>query len=243
MAELGKIQVDPFDSSEEEQTQRDIYICTFSMLSRITSVDGQVSKDEIQMIDKFMRNVLGLDTERRAFAIQVFNDARRSESTFEQYAEQYFELLSDKPKMLEWMVDVLLKVSCVDRNYSEGEKQLVESARKIFGISDAKFEELKSRYIKKSAPEKQQEQKAEQKSEVKAESKAIAPAGSPFEILRLTESASNEEIQQQYKSLCDEYNPSRIVELGLPEEFVELAEEKSRQFQKAFRALKTQRGF
>ena len=239
---------DPFGDSAEEQSQRDIFIATFSMLSKLASADGTVSKDEIQIIDRFMKNVLALDAERRAFAIQVFNDARRSDKDFQEFARDYYELLNGKPKMLEWMIDIFLQVSCSDKEYDESEKALIESAYKIFGISDVRYQELRSKYFKKPAGSSsaQSQSQSQAQGQGKAEGQASAPKSdtkSAYAVLKLPESATVEEIQAQSKKLSADYNPTRIVELGLPEEFVTLAEEKFREIMSAYKQLKTDRGF
>ena len=241
MSETSKAGVDPFGDSPEDRLQKRIFVSTFSMISALASADGKISKDEIVIIDRFMKNVLGLDAERRAFASQVFNEARRSDRTFEEYARDYRELLKDKPKMLDWMVDVLIQVSCVDKDFGEAERALVASACEIFGISDARYKELLSKYRKKSS---ESSDKAEPSLGALAPSTAAATsASSPYAVLKLEASATNEEIQAQCKQLSAEYNPSRMVELGLPEEFVTLAEEKFREIMQAYKALKAERKF
>ena len=235
---MSKTVNDPFGANQEEQTQKKIFVATFSMLA---SADGKVSKDEVKIIDRFMKNVLGLDDARRSFAIDVFNQARREEVAFSEYAKQYRELLSDKPKMLEWMVDVLLRISCADECFSDPEQAIVKSACEVFGVSETRYQQLRSKYLK---GEQDSNQSAESPLNTadSPRSEAASGSSSAWSVLGLTAEATDEEIVTRHKKLSTEYSPSRIIEFGLPHEFVELAEEKFREIQEAFRAIKSERG-
>lgn len=224
----GKNIVAPFDETEEEQLKKQIFNATFSMLAKLTGADGNVSTDEIRIIDRFMREGLNLDEERRKYAIAVFNLARREEHDFDHYARQYKELLADKPSMLEWMLDVLLRVSLVDKEFNETERVLIKSAQRIFGISDEKYAQLEARYRSKSpASENASEQ---------------STAGVAYARLQLVETAAEDEIVLRHKELSLTYSPSRIIELGLPDEFVRLAEQLYAEIQEAFQQIKKSRG-
>jgi DnaJ like chaperone protein len=228
MSETKKTHVDPFSSTEEEQHQKQVFIATFSMLAKLTGADGNISANEIQIIDRFMKEVLSLDDERRKYAISLFNKARKDDLTFEHYARRYYELLSAKPKMLEWMLDILLRVSLVDREFDQIERDLVETARTIFKISIERYRELEARYLTRSP--------------AAASADGTSELTAAFKTLRLDSSASAEEILTRHRELSVEYTPSRIIELGLPEEFVRLAETLYGEIQEAFQVIKKERG-
>ena len=78
---MSKGVTDPFGANPEDQHQKKIFVATFSMLSRLASADGKVSKDEVQIIDRFMKNVLGLDAERRSFAKNTPNSIESCSAT------------------------------------------------------------------------------------------------------------------------------------------------------------------
>jgi DnaJ like chaperone protein len=208
------------DKTPQSEYQKKVFISTFSMIAKLASVDGKVTKDEVQLIEKFMESGLGLEHQRKAFAIQIFNEAKVSKEPFETFAKQYAELLEEKPKMLEWMIEVMIKISSIDGKLSESEEKLIRSASNIFLIPKEKLEQLIEKYLKAG----------------------VTLENSPYRVLLLKEGATDEEIESSYKKLCKEYSPSRIVELGLPQEFVELAETKFRQIQTAYKSILERRG-
>ena len=209
---------DIFGPDEKDQTQKKIFIATFSMLSKLTDVDGTVDKAEISAIDRFMKTVLNLDEARRKFAIKAFNEARRSPLGFREYAEQYRELLKQQPRMLEWMIDVLLRISMADSVFSKAEERLLKIACEVFGVSESRFAQLRARYVK-DRPE------------------AAAPDIAPYQILLCSPDCSAEELDRQYKKLLSDYSPQRIKELGLPVEFVLLAKERTKIIEEAYQTI------
>ena len=209
---------DTFGPSEEEQTQKKVFVSTFSMLAKLASIDGKVSKNEVQIIDRFMKEVLDLTPERRKFAIYIFNSARREEHEFEHYAKNYATLMAKKPKMREWMLDVLLRVSLVDKEFSGAERHLLEKACKIFEISEQRFKEMQTKYIKGENPPKDEpEVNPLGPSSVSSKS---SKKDDPYAVLRVSSEVSDDELLAAYRRLSVEYGPSRIIELGLPDEFV-----------------------
>ena len=252
-----------FGSSEEEQRSKAAFVATFAMLAKLAAADGETSRDEIKLIDGFMRDTLSLSTEKRQFAIAEFNKARKSDKEFSEYARDYKELLSDNEKMLDWMMSVLLDVSAADEEYSAEEQKHLEEAKEIFGISEKRFKKLhdergvrldsleKNSPIGEESGEETTNEEATNEEEKDASPKMPQPAEGressmgderAYKRLRLSADAENDELVAAYKARCAEYSPSRIVELDLPQEFVDLAEELFGEIQAAYRKLRQSRG-
>ena len=136
-----------FGPSEKEQAQKKIFISTFSMLAKLTDVDGEVDRTEVVAVDQFMRKVLNLDEQRRQFAGKIFNEARRSKLSFRDYALQYRDMLQGQPRMLEWMIDLLLRVSMADSVFTDNEEKLIRNACSIFSITEQRYQQLRARHV------------------------------------------------------------------------------------------------
>lgn len=203
------IQAEAFGSSEKEQLQRRIFECTFAMLAKLSSADGSTSKAEVLAIDNFIKNVLKLNKARRDYAVRVFNEARRSSRPFSAYAADYRELLRDKPQMFEWMIDVMLRVSLADHVLSANEEMLLQEACREFGISGSRYAALRSKYVKQ-ADDKH------------------------YRLLGLERGCSREELEASFQTAREQFDPQRIIALGLPEDFVKLAEEKFAELKLAY---------
>ena len=202
--------------SYHEETQMTFFVATFSMLAKVAQADGRVSLEEIQAVEGFMANELNLTPESKRFAVEIFETAIHSPMAFEDFASQFHNQFHNQPRLLDLMLDVLLRLSVADGNLTESEERLIRSAARIFHFSEQKYHELKSRY----APDFEKY----------------------YAILGTNSKASDDEIKRQYRKLVKEYHPDTIASKGLPEEFTKFANDKFREIQDAYDAVKQQRG-
>jgi DnaJ like chaperone protein len=61
-----------------------------------------------------------------------------------------------------------------------------------------------------------------------------------YAVLGLTETASQDEVKKAYRKLVTEYHPDKVIAKGMPEDFVKFAEEKFREINEAYEAIKSQ---
>ncbi len=228
-AVLGAAVGHKFDKSEQvyltgggnltydEQAQLTFFVAVFSMLAKLAKVDGRVTEEEIRSIDEFMIRDLRLNPESRRVAVDVFRSAVDSPERFESFAMQFHEQFRSQPRILEMMIDILLRVSVADGSLTSEEERLILSAVGIFNFSDSAYRNLKARYVEE--------------------------ADTSYAVLGCRESDSDDEVKKRYRSLVKEYHPDRIVAKGLPEEFTNLAQDKFREVQEAYEVIKRKRGF
>ena len=201
---------------DNEEKQAVFFIATFSLLAKLAKADGVVSDDEIRAIDQLMRRDMQMQRHARDYAIQVFNVAKTSAHTFEDYALQFSQRFSDQPQILRSMVDILLRVAGADGNYHPKEEELILHAVRIFGISHGEYEALKSRHI--------------------------VDTDKYYKILRSNRNSSNDVVKKNYRKLVNEYHPDKIVSKGLPPEFEEFAKIKFQEIQEAYEMVNKERG-
>ncbi|MDY0161879.1 co-chaperone DjlA [Desulfobotulus sp.] len=202
--------------TQDDARHMTFFVAAFSMLAKLTKVDGRISEAEIRTIEEIMEKDLRLNTESRKIAIQIFRTAVQSPETFESFAIQFADAFRHQRQILELMADILFRVAASDGGVSSDEERLIRSAVRIFGLSAGFYEQIRSRYMKKDKNE--------------------------YEVLGLDPSATDEEVKKQYRKLVREYHPDTIASKGLPEEFTELAEEKFRTIQEAYESIKKSRG-
>ena len=200
----------------QEQAQLTFFVATFSMLAKLSKADGNITKEEIDAINKFMLSDLHLNPESRTIATNIFNAALNSPNSFEDFAHQFYEEFYGQPQLLQLMLDVLLRVATADGQLGRNEEHLIQSAVRIFRIADSTFQNLKSHYA--------------------------ATSNHYYTVLGCKASDTDEQIKKQYRKLVMEYHPDRIVSKGLPEEFSKFAQEKFREIQEAYDAVKKERG-
>jgi len=211
----GKVAEPRIFLSNVEETQFTFFLAAFSMLAKLSKIDGRISEAEIAAIEKFMDHDLNLDYKSKRLAINIFNAAISSDQTFQAFAHQFYNHFLYQPQMLHTMIDILLRVSVADGQLSDGEERLISDAVGIFNFSNAEYMNLRAKYQKKNDKN--------------------------YAVLGCKRNDSMEQIKKQYRKLVFEYHPDKIASKGLPEEFTKLANDKFREIQEAYDAIKKER--
>jgi DnaJ like chaperone protein len=201
--------------SAGEEAQFTFFVASFSMLAKLVKADGQVSKEEIDAVEKFMIYDLNLNPESRSLATNIFRTAIESPNSFDDFAMQFYNQFREQYQMLDLMIDILLRVSVADGTLSPNEERLILSAVRIFNFDDDKYRRFKSKYV----------QEVEKY----------------YAILGCRSSDSIEHIKKQYRMLVSDYHPDKIASKGLPQEFTKFANDKFREIQEAYETIKKER--
>jgi DnaJ like chaperone protein len=201
--------------SNVEESQLAFFVGTFSMLAKLVKADGRVTREEMAVIEQFAAVDLRLTPQSREVAFNLFNAALDSPATFEDFAEQFFAHFQHQPNLIEVMVDILLRVGVADGSLHVAEEALILSAVRIFNFNPGRYEQLKSKYVKRSDRD--------------------------YDILGCKRSDTDDVIKQRYRHLVQTYHPDKIASKGLPEEFTQLAEDKFREIQAAYESIKAER--
>ena len=156
-----------------------------------------------------------LPEEQKQFARNIFNEAKNSHYSVEDFASQLYQVNNSQPAILLSFMDLLFKVAAADGRMHEGEETVLLRIKNIFRISDSQFANLKSVYFK--------------------------DADRYYKVLNCTPESSNDEIKSNYKKLVKEFHPDKIISKGLPEEFIDFATKKFQEIQDAYSTIKKER--
>ena len=227
-----------------DQAQDIFFLVVFSLLALMAKADGVVSKEEVKLVDDFIKNVLQLSPQKRDMAIKIFNTAKDSNYSFDDLASQFYSIFKNERNVLNTMFDVLMHLAHSDGSFHPDEERLIISAKKIFKISDYEYESLKNRY-----------QKHEQSGESGGSGSRNRSAGGGqsgshhenidkyYAELGCKPSDSNEKIKEAYKKMARDYHPDTVIAKGLPQDFVKFATQRFQQIQQAYEKIKTARNF
>ncbi|MFO8063970.1 MAG: TerB family tellurite resistance protein [Spirochaetota bacterium] len=199
----------------QEQAQAAYFIALFSMLGKLAKADGTVSKAEGEAF-KSMVNQMPLSADQRKFAINVFNEAKRSPYSIEDFAKQFSRITAGRREIHIQMIDMLYQLAAVDQHLHENEEAAIRSVSQILGISEDQVDGIKAKYFE--------------------------DVGEHYKVLGISPSSSNDEVRQAYRELARQYHPDTVVSKGLPEEFVDYAHKRFKEIQNAYEAVKKERG-
>ena len=204
----------PFNKDELGTQQREIYVCTFSLLAILVGSDGDLSKEELHLISQLIKQTLKLDDQKRVFVQSVFNETKRCNVDFIEMVNRYKTSLSAKPEMYQWLMDVLVRLALADGVYTDEEHELLKLACKTLGLSEDRINKVASAHGKTNIAEF-------------------------YKILGLANGSSLEEVELAYEKLMAQYDVKKIVELGLAKELIDIASERQGVFMQAFLGIKS----
>ncbi|OKH88216.1 TerB family tellurite resistance protein [Thalassospira sp. TSL5-1] len=166
--------------------------------AKMAKADGTVTREEIDAFKRLFR-VTGPDA---AQVGQIFDAARRSPDGYEPYAQQIAQMFAGERAVLESILEALHQIALADGTLHPAEKEYLRKVAMIFGFEDVDFDRV---HQGSTAPRSEQD---------------------PYKQLGLTRSASNEELKAAHRKLSRENHPDLLMAKGMPEEFVEQANEK-----------------
>jgi len=199
-----------------EQTQAAYFISLFSILGKLSKIDGVVTRDEITVVKNFIDN-LPMAEEEKQFARQVFNEAKNSQYSVEDFAIQLYQASKAQPALLLSFLDLLFRIAAADGTFHPAEESALRRVKAIFKISDKQFEDIKAVYFK--------------------------DFDKYYKILNCTPESSDQEIKSSYKKLVKDFHPDTIISKGLPEEFIDFASNRFREIQESYEKIRKERNF
>jgi DnaJ like chaperone protein len=199
-----------------EQTQAAFFISLFSILGKLSKIDGVVTRDEIAVVQDFI-NSLPIDETEKQFARQVFNEAKDSPYRIDDFATQLYQVVKDQPPLIHSYFDLLFKIVAADGTFHSAEEASLKRVKEIFNISDKQYEDIKALYFN--------------------------DLDKHYKMLNCTPESSSDEIKSNYKKLVKDFHPDAIISKGLPEEFIDFAEKRFREIQESYEKIRQERNF
>ena len=204
------------DFGRAEQTQAAYFISLFSILGKMSKIDGLVSRSEIDVVQGFIDG-LTMEERQKQFARQVFNEAKNSPYAIEDFADQLYRAIQNQPALVVSFFDLLFKIAAADGRLHPAEENALKSIKLIFRLSDRQYDDIKAVYFQE--------------------------LDKHYKMLNCTPDSSIDEIKSNYKKLVKDFHPDKIIAKGLPEEFIEFAEGRFREIQESYEHIRKERNF
>ncbi len=181
--------------------------------AKMAKADGVVTADEIAAF----REVFHVPPGEMKHVAKVFDRARRDSEGFEPYARQVAKLFRENPAVLEDLMDGLFHIAKADNVMHPNEVTYLERVAEIFGFDEREFARIRASHL---GPD----------------------AADPYEILGVPHDISDDELKKRYRTLIREHHPDRLMAEGMPQEFVDVANEKLATINDAYDRVEKQRG-
>jgi len=181
--------------------------------AKMAKADGVVSRAEVEAF----KQVFHIPPQEMKNVARIFNQAKRDASGFEPYARQVARLFRDQPAMLEELLAGLFHIAKADGVVHPAELAYLRQVADIFGLDDHAFERVRGIVV---GPEE----------------------ADPYEVIGVGRDATDAEIKSAYRKLIRENHPDTLISQGLPQEFIDLANEKMAGINAAYDRIEKERG-
>lgn len=198
------------DSNGPNTQSRDFEMSLLVLASIVIKSDGKVDQKELDFVRLQFTNMYG--KERANIAFKLFKGVVKKEISARQVCLQIRSHMSHASRLQ--LLHFLFGIAKSDGFVAESE---VEEIRKIAGylyINDRDYSSIKAMFYDESE--------------------------NAYKILKITKSASNDEVKKAYRKMVKKYHPDKLQ--GLGKEHLKGANEKFQSIQSANDRIKKERG-
>ena len=203
-----------FNTSEKEQVFASGVI---ALAAKLSKADGVITKEEIITFKK----IFDFPKEDEKAISKLFNAAKVSTESYKDIANQIYVFFQKDKSLLFELLNSLFAIAYADNEFHKNEQIMLEQIAKIFKFSEEDFDHINSLFIKKT--------------------NNLDNLEVYFKVLGIKKDTSMEAITKRYKVLIKEYHPDRLQGLGLPKEFIQLANKKLSSINEAYSAIKNEK--
>ena len=182
--------------------------------AKMAKADGVVTRDEVETFKKLFH----IPPDEMKNIGRLFDEAKKEASGFEPYAEQIAMMFAHEPVVMEELMGGLFLVAKADGRIHPDEITYLANIAQIFGFTEHQFERLKTIHL------------------------GTDDETDAYEVLDLNREASDEEIKKRYRELIREHHPDTLIAKGVPQEFVDLANDKMAAINTAYDRIEKDRG-
>ena len=217
----GVDKVSKFDTVESnknlsnDQKEQIFATSVIAISAKLAKADGKISKSEILAFKK----IFEFPAEDEKAISNIFNSAKENIDDYKDIAEQVYKVFKSDRGLLFELLNSLFSIAYADGELHPKERDMLFEIAKVFQITSNEFESLNNIFEAK----------------ISTDNTSINRS---YKILGVSENASFEQVSNQYRKLIKEYHPDKLQGMGLPKEFIELANQKLSAINKAYTEIK-----
>ncbi len=202
----------------EDNTTRQVAFTTAVIVlsAKMAKADGRVTSDEISAF----KELFDIPPDEMKNVGDLFNEAKKDAEGFEPYAEQIAMMFAHQPAVMEELLGGLFHIARADGYVHPEELKFLRKTALIFGFTELEFERLKTIHMGPGG----------------------AAGEDPYQVLGLTPKVSDEAVKKTYRDLIRENHPDTLIAQGMPQEFVDVANEKMAAINAAYDRIEKERG-
>jgi len=229
---MGQLGGEGFSPGGQERVQGAFFTATFSVMGYIAKVDGQVSKDEINIANTLMRQ-LNLSPDMMTTARRLFSEGKAPGFPLDDVLKQFRQECHRRQSLMRMFLEMQIHAAFADGVLHPAEKKALHHICDMLGFSQHEFDHLLNL--------------------VRAHNEGAGASRGPdstggltlsmsYKVLDVEKSATDAEVKKAYRRLMNQHHPDKLVAKGLPEEMMQVAKEKTQEIKAAYDVIKKDRG-
>ena len=187
-------------------------VAMIALSAKMAKADGVVTTDEVLAF----RELFHVPPGEERNVIRLFNLAQQDVAGFEVYAKKLADLFPYDRKTLLDILDGLFYIAKADGVVHEDEISYLARIAEVFGLDDREFSRVLARHVRENSD--------------------------PYQVLGLGPEASDEDLKTKYRREVLDTHPDRLIARGVPEEFVQIANDRLAALNAAWAQIRAERG-
>lgn len=202
-----------FSNFDNQQKQNIFALSVIILSAKIAKSDGIVTQDEILAFKEKFK----IPPSEISQVSKIFNEAKKSKYGYEKIANQVGNLFSDNKLLLEELLNNLFYIAEADGNVSLSEIEILKKISKSFNLSEDDFQRIFHTRINNKESD-------------------------PYKVLGVNRDDSDDEIRKKWILLNKEHHPDNLISKGMPQEFIDQANNELASINTAYEKIKKYRG-
>jgi DnaJ like chaperone protein len=203
-----------YEQSQSESHNRFVWLLV-QILMHIARIDGEVTRDEVQTIQRFFQYNLHYSQTKMLWVKELIKEATSSTVTLDSLLLEFKNTFAYEPRLI--LLELVYQVLYTKTTVPEEELKVARNIANFLDISSYDQRTIEAKYKYRSH---------------QTSTRAATSAAQYYAVLGLEQDATDEEVKKAYRKLSMKYHPDKVRHLG--DEFQKVAEEKMKEINAAY---------
>ncbi len=196
-------------------TAQTFQVAFFGCLAKMAQADGQITQSEINAVEQIMAR-FGYTGPMRESAIGIFRSAKDDPHTAADYLNQLAGVVQFNHQIAMTFLAALHAVAQADGSIHPNEREILLQAERAFRLQPGTIDALLG-------------------------GRPTSNLAAAYKVLECTPDMSDVEIKKVYRQKCIDFHPDKLASKGLPDEFMEYANDQLSKVNDAYDTIKKSR--
>ena len=204
-----------YEQSQTESHNRFVWLLV-QILIRIARIDGEITRDEVQTIQRFFQDNLRYSQTQMMWVKELIKEATSSPQTLDSLLQEFKATFAYEPRLI--LLELIYQTLSTKGMIPPAELEIARNIGIFLEISEYERRTIEAKYTRRR--------------ETGTTATPRDMAAHHYTVLGLEPGADMEAIKKAYRTLSMQYHPDKVSHLG--EEFRAVAEEKMKELNQAY---------